>query len=167
MKNVPVPAANAPAVVAAPRIVPVPAVNAVVFNRDRTRVLVTRRSPRVREPGKWCLPGGHVECGETWVTAVRREVAEEVGLTVHEERLVGIYSDPSLTVTAEPVANGLPAQFIAALFEVTRYDGEVRPNEEVDEWGWFDVATLPAPMLKSHPIRVADAFAFRGEVFVR
>ncbi len=147
-------------------IVPVPAVNAAVFNSKR-EILLTRRSHAVRESGKWCLPGGHFEPGELWQTAVEREVQEEVGLKVESLKLVGVYSDPELTVTAEPVSNGRRAQFIVALFLITQYSGEIRPNEEVDAWDWFPVDRLPAPILKSHPIRVLDAHAFKGEAFIR
>lgn len=148
------------------RIIPVPAVNAIVFNEQR-EILLTRRSAQIREPGKWCLPGGHLEAGEDLVTAIRREVQEEVGLVVRKEELMGIYSDPALTVTTEILPEGHRAQFVVAAFVVREYEGDVTPNFEVDKWGWFRADNLPEPMLKSHPIRVADAFAFRGEVFVR
>jgi ADP-ribose pyrophosphatase YjhB (NUDIX family) len=147
-------------------IVPIPAVNGVVFNEAR-KVLLTRRSQKVREPGKWCLPGGHLDGGEDWRTAMRREMKEETGLTVTSDVLIGIYSDPTLTVTQEKLPDGYFGQFVVASFLITKYDGEVIPNDEVDEWDWFDINQLPAPILKSHPIRVVDAFKFAGEVFVR
>lgn len=147
-------------------IVPIPAVNAAIFNEKR-QILLTRRSPVVREPGKWCLPGGHLDGGEPWATALVREVKEEVGLTVLEHKLVGIYSDPTLTVTEQAFYEGKRGQFVVAFFLVSRYEGEVTPNEEVDQWEWFESGRLPSPILKSHPIRVEDAFRFRGEPFVR
>src|SRR5262245_11100641 len=70
-------------------IVPIPAVNGIVMN-DRGEVLLTRRSPLVRESGKWCLPGGHLELGEDWATAVIREIREEVGLESRALKLVGL-----------------------------------------------------------------------------
>ncbi|MCI2238582.1 NUDIX domain-containing protein [Paenibacillus sp. TRM 82003] len=50
---------------------------------DAGRVLLTRRSStRAAYPGRWALPGGHVEDGESEVQALQRELSEELGVTV-------------------------------------------------------------------------------------
>lgn len=147
-------------------ILPVPAVNAAILNKEG-KILLTRRSAVVREPGKWCLPGGHLDGGETWEAAMVREVREEVGLVVLKSTLLGVYSDPALTVTQDVLPKGHRAQFVVVVYVVTDFEGEVAPNSEVDEWGWFAKGELPSPMLKSHPVRADDAFSFRGEPFSR
>ena len=40
--------------------------------------------------GKWSLPGGLLELGETTAEAARREVAEECGLTIRVGEVCGI-----------------------------------------------------------------------------
>ena len=64
---------------------PMVGVAAVIFRNDR--VLLVQRG---REPayGKWSLPGGLVEVGESLAVAVSREVREEVGLEVDVKDLV-------------------------------------------------------------------------------
>lgn len=62
-------------------------VGAVVL--DGGRVLLVRRG-RPPAAGRWSLPGGLVELGETTIDAVRREVAEECGLTVRVVGLAGV-----------------------------------------------------------------------------
>ncbi len=148
-------------------IIPIPAVNTAIFN-ENNEILLTRRSSIVREPGKWCLPGGHLEVGEFWLEGAIRETQEEVGITVKQAILCGIYSDPKLTVTQDVLGvEGDYGQFVVALFKVLSYEGKVFPNEEVDDWDWFSLDNLPDPILKSHPIRAQDAFHFNGKVFVR
>jgi len=56
---------------------------AIVVLTDRVgRVLMQHRGPDAYvEPGRWTPPGGHLEPGEDAVTAARRELLEETGLT--------------------------------------------------------------------------------------
>ncbi len=56
--------------------------------RDAGRLLLVRRG---QDPGRgrWSLPGGRVEAGETLAQAVEREVAEETALRVRCADLVG------------------------------------------------------------------------------
>jgi 8-oxo-dGTP pyrophosphatase MutT (NUDIX family) len=148
------------------KIVIHPAVNAVLFNEEG-KVLLTRRSAHIREPGKWCLPGGHLEKGEPWEVALVREVKEETGLEVRQMRLVGVYSDPGLTLTAPLGEEGHQIQFVCALYKVDSFAGEVLPNDEVDAWDWFDSENLPSPLIRSHPIRIYDAIKFKGELCLK
>lgn len=143
-----------------------PAVNGVLFDFEQ-RVLLTRRSPKVREPGKWCLPGGHVDPGESWISALRREMQEELGILVTGEKLIGIYSDPEVSVTKEVLWDGAYGHYVVATFLITEYEGEITTNDEVDLWDWFAPSGLPDPIVRSHPIRIEDAYRFEGESFVR
>ena len=65
----------------------VPCVGALVHDDDG-RLLVVQRG---HDPGKgrWSVPGGRVEPGETDAVAVEREVLEETGLHVTVGILVG------------------------------------------------------------------------------
>jgi 8-oxo-dGTP diphosphatase len=65
---------------------PVLAVGAVVVHDGRL-LLVKRAKPPGE--GKWSLPGGRVEPGESLTEAVAREVLEETGLVVVPADLVG------------------------------------------------------------------------------
>ncbi|UCC29708.1 MAG: NUDIX domain-containing protein, partial [Phycisphaerales bacterium] len=51
--------------------------------------LVIRRAPGIPMGGYWCFPGGHVEPGETPRQAIKRELAEELGITVVPTERVG------------------------------------------------------------------------------
>jgi 8-oxo-dGTP diphosphatase len=67
--------------------VPRVGVGAVVL--DGQRVLLVRRG-KPPLAGKWSLPGGLVELGETTREAVRREIEEECGLQIRVGEVAGI-----------------------------------------------------------------------------
>lgn len=147
-------------------IQPFAAVNVAVLRPDG-RVLVTRRSQKIREPGLWCLPGGHLEQGEPWKLAAMRELEEETGLVVTQLELFGLYSDPSLTVAGSSKAGDARAHFFCAAYVARSWRGEVRLSDEVDAFEWCLDTELPDPMVRSHPIRVQDVVRFQRQVFVR
>lgn len=105
-------------------------VGAVVHDADG-RLLLVRR---VNEPGRgrWSLPGGRVESGESDEQAVARELAEETGITVSVGRHVG-----SVTL---PAPDG-------AVFDIHDYacrpaGGPLRAGDDADDARWCDAATL-------------------------
>lgn len=56
--------------------------------------LLCRRAARLSSHSRqWALPGGRIDAGETAVEAARREVAEEVGLELHADALLGVLDD--------------------------------------------------------------------------
>lgn len=68
----------------------------VIIRVDEKIVLLKRGIPP--EYGKWVLPGGFVDVGETVPTAAAREAWEEVRLEVSVGPLVGVYSYPETDV---------------------------------------------------------------------
>ena len=58
---------------------PVPAVGAIILKDDKILLVKRGAEPGI---GKWSIPGGSMEFGETMEEAVKREVKEETGLDV-------------------------------------------------------------------------------------
>jgi len=59
---------------------PEPTVGALIFNPEDKVLLVKQDKWR----GKYVIPGGHIELGETMEDALRREMMEETGLDIHD-----------------------------------------------------------------------------------
>ncbi|MEX5270253.1 NUDIX domain-containing protein [Kocuria sabuli] len=127
------------------------AVAAVVCD-EAGRVLLVRRV----DNGKWGVPSGHVEVGETVAQAVVREVAEETGLQVEVTRQIGVYSDPASQVFTYP--DGRVTQFVTTAFACTPTGQQVRPDGvEISQVGFFRPDDLPSRLLRMHPGWLTDA----------
>jgi 8-oxo-dGTP diphosphatase len=101
---------------------------AVLIARDG-RILLGKRGPGAREPGKWSFPAGFVERGERVERAAAREAREETGLDVVIGDLVGLYSSEGETV-------------VLAVYEATSV-GEPYAGDDLVEVGWFPISALP------------------------
>ena len=104
--------------------------------RDRRgRILLVRRgNPPFR--GKWALPGGFVEIGETTEESCAREVREETGVEVRVGGVRGVYSDPKRDPRGHTVS---------VLYDAVAISGRARGGDDAAEARWFsrsDVAKL-------------------------
>ena len=125
--------------------------SAVIFDEQREKVLLTQRM----DNGRWCLPGGHMESGESAAEACEREVWEETGLKVRAARLLGVYSNPDQLVIYN---DGNKAFFVVLNFEVQVLEGEVGLSDETTAFGWFSLADMETmPIHAHHKLRVEDA----------
>ncbi len=113
------PSANAPGLI--------PVVAAVA--RRHERVLVALRSPDRRHGGLWEFPGGKVLEGEGFEQAVRRELAEELGV--------------GASLVGEPIFRARdPGSPFVILFIPVTLDGEPRPLEHA-QLAWRLAEELP------------------------
>ena len=66
----------------------------VVAKPDRLSLLITRRAPRLRaHAGQWALPGGSRDPGESIEEAALRELAEETGVELGPDAVLGLLDD--------------------------------------------------------------------------
>jgi 8-oxo-dGTP pyrophosphatase MutT (NUDIX family) len=122
-------------------------VNGAVFD-DQGRVLLVRHS---YIPG-WHLPGGGVGRGEHPDAALRRELAEEVGLSGGSVRLVGFYARKAGWVSA-PVA----------FYRVDDGNVNFRPNLEVRAICFVDPLS-PPPGTASGTLRRLAELSGKAEI---
>ncbi len=99
--------------------------NALISDGE-SRCLLLRRAPRSRiNAGKWDLPGGKVDPGESFDRALLREVAEETGLAISLDRFLGAVEADLADRTA-----------VHILMECSIVSGEVRLSHEHDAFAW-------------------------------
>jgi 8-oxo-dGTP diphosphatase len=111
-------------------------VDCVIYD-PKGRVLLIRRKNRPFK-GAFALPGGFVDIGETVEAACRREVLEEVGVTVNGLQLVGVYSDPG----RDPRGHTVSVAYLARLPEAPspRAGSDADSAEWVKDWRALDLA---------------------------
>ncbi len=117
---------------------PILAVDAIIL--DNNKVLLTKRAtyPFV---GYWTLPGGHVEYGETTEHALKREMKEELGISVKIKELFGVYSDPKRDPRHHTVS---------AVYLCEKNKGKIQLNFEASEFKLFSLDELPSKIGFDH-----------------
>ena len=134
--------------------------SATIFDEKREKVLLTQRT----DNGRWCLPGGGMESGESAIEACEREVWEETGLKVRVTRLIGIYSNPDQLVI---YPDGNKAFFVVMSFEVKIISGELGLSDETTAFGYFSLKEMESmPIHAEHKARVEDAL-LGGDVIIK
>ena len=124
--------------------------SAVVFDDDRA--LLTQRT----DNGRWCLPGGAMDPGESAPEACIREVFEETGLVVEVVRLVAVYSSPHRVTR---YADGATHQFVSLCLEVRPTGGTLGLSNETTDVGWFTAPQMnELEVMSNHDERVRDAW---------
>jgi ADP-ribose pyrophosphatase YjhB (NUDIX family) len=135
--------------------------SAVIFDETREKVLVTRRS----DNGRWCLPSGAVDPGETVEEACIREVLEETGLRVRVTRLIGVYSSPDMLVV---YPDGNKWHLIAFSFEAEVVGGELRLSDETTEAGYYAIDGLgEIDLMEPYRERIADALLGQEKTIIK
>ncbi len=111
------------------------------------RILLVKRC----DCGKWGIPGGLMEFGETLAQTAVREAKEETGLDIELDKLVGVYSG-YLTRDGK-------RQPIVGLFAAHAVGGELYCDRiETAELGWFTKDTLPEIYCQQHIDMINDFF---------
>lgn len=91
--------------------------------------------------GYWDVPGGFIDNGEDPVTALKREMTEELGVSVHVESLFTAEADtyPAHGVPAE-ASNTLCLYYICSFIEASP---KLIPEDDIVAYGWFPLDKLP------------------------
>jgi ADP-ribose pyrophosphatase YjhB (NUDIX family) len=132
-----------------------PSAAALTFDA-RGRLLLIRNA----DDGRWAVPGGCIEPGESPEEAVEREVREETGLVVRPKRLLGVFGGPRFLVR---YPNGDETSYVTVAFECSVVGGALQPDGEealearfvaADEIDSIEIGPLSSELLR----RIGPAF---------
>ena len=121
------------------------------------RILLIRRA----DNGKWAMPGGALEVGETPAEGGVREALEETGIRCHPLSLVGVFDSRFCGTTSRHHLY----QFVF-LCEPLDCQVMVEPTHavEITDRGWFPEDGLPENLDPGHRFRIPEAFrAWHGD----
>jgi len=105
----------------------------VMIRNKEDSYLVLKRSPHSKaNAGKWEMPGGKIDPGETFEEALLREVVEETSLEITLEHAVGMAE----TELSEK-------KIVYLILEGCLASGEVSLSSEHTEYAWVERSKLP------------------------
>ena len=107
---------------------PVVGVGAMILDEDRILLEKRKNSPG---KGKWSVPGGLVDLGETVEEAIIREVKEETGLEVYNPRLVDVVSYVSLDERGSVMYH-----YVIIDYLVTSRGGKPKASSDAEDLKW-------------------------------
>ena len=115
---------------------PTVAVSAIIFKEDRILMIKRGNEPN---KGKWSIPGGGIELGETLDQAAKREVREECSIEIEVERVFytteNIIRDDDGRVKYHYVLIDMLAKYAG---------GETKAQSDAEECRWVTAEELSA-----------------------
>ena len=111
---------------------------AVINRKTKTgyEIMVARRALTKKFlPGKYELPGGHVDFGETLIDGLKRELAEELGISITVGDIVGAFT----------YVNEVKRSHSLEIIYLAQLDGRSEPvlnPEDHSEILWVDESTI-------------------------
>ena len=108
------------------------AVRVLLTDQDSKILILKRSTDSKTNPGKWELPGGKVDQGESFDHALIREVYEETNLKISLEHIVGA-SEQNLHII----------RAVHIIMSGKIVEGELNLSSEHEGYAWVLIETLP------------------------
>lgn len=133
------------------RPTPIVTCDAAIIDDDG-RILLIRRA----DNGKWAMPGGAYEVGETPAEGALREALEETGVQCQIVALAGVHD--SRRVGSQTPHHLYMIMFLCKPLSGHDLDAEPLTPGEILDRRWFAKHELPPDIDPGHVTRIADAY---------
>ena len=135
--------------------------SAQIYDSTGNQILLTKRG----DNGRWCLPGGQLDSGESVSETCAREVLEETGLVVEVGHLIAVYSSPDMLLYYD---EDRQYQVISFHFEAAVTGGELGLSNETTDVGYFTTEEIKdMDIMEHHLQRIEDGLLRKVETIVR
>jgi 8-oxo-dGTP diphosphatase len=105
---------------------------ALIFN-EAGKFLMMKRGPAAKnEVGKWEIPGGAIEFGETFAEGIKREIKEEIGVEVEVLELLDLCDH----ILPDEHQHWVSPTYICQIVKGTP---RIMEPEKCDDLGWFSI----------------------------
>lgn len=111
----------------------IPTVDIAIFNEGETELLLARKPFE----DKFRFVGGHVDAGESFESAAKREVIEETGLEPINFVFIGS------SVIDDWRHRSEKTYITTLLFKATRMFGKPEAKDDIEELKWFNISDIP------------------------
>lgn len=110
-------------------------VGAIIINREGKFLLIKRGKKSQNEVGLWGFPGGAMDFGETFGETIKREVKEELGITIKP------------LVTLRPVNHLIKSEkqhwvAVPYICKLGSAKIQIKEPDKISEIGWFNVEEI-------------------------
>lgn len=124
----------------------------VIIQNSKKEILIGKR--KGSHSPYFSIPGGHLENGETFEAAAKKEVFEETGLRISNPKVIGVTNNMK-TFQNEG------KHYISVNLYTNEFEGEpeVKEKEKCASWEWYSPNEIPMPHF--------DASEFAIECFLK
>lgn len=118
-----------------PPIIGTPDLSIQYINRPTVKVLILNDKNEVLIINNGLLPGGGIEDGEDDITALRREIIEEVGMTVSDIAELDTIIQYRNYLNKKYIIHGYTARYVDSLADTSPQDD----GEAQFTYGWYNL----------------------------
>lgn len=125
-------------------------VGAAIFNKEGKLFIAKRGKKAKNEVGKWEIPGGSVEFGETFKQAIKREIKEEHGIDIEVLELLDICDH----IIPKEKQHWVSPTYIC---KITKGVPKIMEPQKCEAIGWFSIEEaekLPLSIVTKYDISI-------------
>ena len=120
-------------------------VDLIVFRENKV-LLLKRAEVKDSHVGRWSIPGGGIEVGESKEDALRREIKEELDCDIKEFEFFKEFEYKMVD------------RLVRASYYFGEIEGEIKISDEHSEYGWFSFEEIKELNFAFNQKQVLDEF---------